>query len=154
MNFVEGYSHRNGMVEWVKRDLFEWITDVFNAPTITLQAKATATIRQHVRSELTGAGWSEEARIAPNVANVTVFSQKEDLAIQLQTGNMSRVFYDLIKLQYLFVRGKIEAAALAVPTRSGAHRLGDNIADFERLKGELFLYDRIITVPILVIGFE
>jgi hypothetical protein len=154
MNFIEGYSHRNGNVEWEKRELHEWITDVFNAPAITLEAHATAAIRDHVRRELTNEGWSEELLIAPNFAGATVFSQKDDLAIQLQTGNVSRVFYDLLKLQYLFNRNKIEAAALAVPTRDGAGNLGSNIANFERLCGELQLYDRIITVPILVIAFE
>jgi hypothetical protein len=154
MNFVEGYSHRNGRVEWEKRELDEWITDVFNAPAITLQAHSTNAIREHVRRELTNQGWSDEVAIAPHFTSVTVFSLKEDLAIQIQTGNVSRVFYDLLKLQYLFNRNKIEAAALAVPTRSGAQLLGSNIASFERLCGELQLYDRVVTVPILVIGFE
>lgn len=154
MNFFEGYSHRNGKVEWEKRDLDEWITDVFNAPSITLEPHATNAIRDHVRNELTTEGWSDEVPIAPNFTGVTIFSQKEELAIQIQTGNVSRVFYDLLKLQYLFNRSKIEAAALAVPTKSGAQKLGSNIANYERLCAELQLYDRVITVPILVIAFE
>ena len=154
MNFVQGYSHRNGKVEWEKRELDEWITDVFNAPSTTLEAHATNAIRSHVRSELTNQGWSDEVPIAPNFTGVTIFSQKDDLAIQIQTGNVSRVFYDLVKLQYLFIRNKIEAAALAVPTKTGAQLLGSNIANFERLCAELQLYDRVITVPILVIAFE
>lgn len=154
MNFIEGYSHRNGNVEWKKRELDEWLTDAFNAPAIKLEAHATAAIRGHVRSELTKEGWSEELYIARELAGATIFSQKGDLAIQLQTGNISRVFYDLLKLQYLFNRNKIEAAALAVPTRSGASLLGSNIANFERLCSELELYDRVITVPILVVAFE
>lgn len=154
MNFIEGYSHRNGNVEWEKRELDEWLTDAFNAPAIKLEAHATAAIRGHIRSELTKEGWSEELYIARDLAGATIFSQKGDLAIQLQTGNISRVFYDLLKLQYLFNRNKIEAAALAVPTRSGASLLGSNIANFERLCSELELYDRIITVPILVVAFE
>jgi hypothetical protein len=154
MNFVEGYSHHNGNVEWEKRELHEWITDLFNAPAITLEARATAAIRDHVRREFTNAGWSDELLIAPHVANVTIFSQKDDLAFQLQMGNVSRVFYDLLKLQYLFNSNKIEAAALAVPTHEGAARIADNVAYSERLCSELQLYDRIITVPILVIAFE
>jgi hypothetical protein len=154
MNFIEGYSHRNGKIEWEKRELDEWITDVFNAPAITLESHATDAIRDHIRNELTTQGWSGEVPIAPNFTAVTVFSLKDDLALQIQTGNVSRVFYDLLKLQYLFIRNKIEAAGLAVPTKTGAQRLGSNIANYERLCGELQLYDRIITVPILVIGFE
>lgn len=154
MNFIEGYSHRHGYDEWEKRELYEWLTDVFNIPALNLEPHATPAIRDYVRRELTAEGWSEELRIAPNFVAVTVFSQKDDLAIQLQTGNVSRVFYDLLKLQYLFSRGKIEAAALAVPTRRGAQSLGSNIANSERLCAELQLYDRIITLPILVIAFE
>lgn len=154
MNFIEGYSHRNGNIEWEKRELDEWLTDAFNAPAIKLEAHATAAIRGHIRGELTKEGWSEELYIARDLAGATIFSQKGDLAIQLQTGNVSRVFYDLLKLQYLFNRNKIEAAALAVPTRNGASLLGSNIANFERLCSELELYDRIITVPILVVAFE
>src|SRR6266404_1438346 len=154
MNFVEGYSHRNGNIEWEKRELDEWITDVFNAPAITVESHATDAIRDHVRNVLTQQGWSGELPIAPHCTGVTIFSLKDDLAIQIQTGNVSRVFYDLLKLQYLFNRNKIEAASLAVPTKTGAQRLGSNIANFERLCGELQLYDRIVTIPILVIAFE
>lgn len=154
MNFIEGYSHRHGNIEWNKRELDDWLTDVFNAPSIKLESRATNAIRTHVRAELTKEGWSEELYIAKDQAGATIFSQKEDLAIQIQTGNISRAFYDLLKLQYLFNKGKIEAAALAVPTRAGASLLGSNIANFERLCSELELYDRTITVPILVIAFE
>jgi hypothetical protein len=154
MNFVEGYSHRNGNIEWEKRELDEWITDVFNAPAIAIESHATDAIRDHVRGELTQQGWSGEVPIAPHFTAVTIFSLKDDLAIQIQTGNVSRVFYDLVKIQYLFSRNRIEAAALAVPSRNAAQRLGSNVANFERLCGELQLYDRIITVPILVISFE
>jgi hypothetical protein len=132
MNFVEGYSHRNGNVEWEKRELHDWIKDVFNAPSIEVKAGSTTPIREHVRHELT----------------------KDDLAIQLQAGNISRAFYDLLKLQYMFQRNKIEAATLAVPTKLGAQRIGSNIANFERICAELQLYDRVITVPLLVIAFE
>ena len=109
MNFIEGYSHRNGNVEWEKRELDEWLTDAFNAPAIRLEAHATPAIREHIRSELTKEGWSEELYIAPNLVGATIFSRRGDLAIQLQTGNISRVFYDLLKLQYLFNSNKIEA---------------------------------------------
>ena len=79
---------------------------------------------------------------------------KDDLAFQLQTGNMSRAPYDLLKLQYLFQSGKIEAAALALPTKEAAKEIGDNIANAERVIKELQLFDRVITVPILVVAFE
>ena len=92
MNFVEGYSHRNGKVEWEKRELDEWITDVFNAPSITVEAHATNAIRNHLRNELTREGWSDEFAIAPNFAAVTVFSQKDDLAVQIRPATSAACF--------------------------------------------------------------
>ena len=67
---------------------------------------------------------------------------------------MSRAPYDLLKMQYLFQSQRIEAAALALPTKQAAKVFGDNIANAERVINELQLFDRVITVPILVIAFE
>jgi hypothetical protein len=77
-----------------------------------------------------------------------------DLAFQIQTGNVSRAFYDLLKMQYLYMQKKIEAAALAVPTKDAANLIASNVAHSERVWGELQLFDRIITVPTLIIAFE
>ena len=85
---------------------------------------------------------------------LTVFAMKDDLAFQLQTGNMSRAPYDLLKLEYLFRSNRIEAAALALPTKEAAGIIGDNIANADRVCRELKLFDRVITVPIVVVAFE
>jgi len=62
--------------------------------------------------------------------------------------------YDLIKMEYLYRKNKIEATALAVPTKSAAEIIGSNIANVDRLWSEIQLFDRIITVPILLLAFE
>jgi hypothetical protein len=85
---------------------------------------------------------------------LAVTAIKEDLAFQLQTGNMSRAPYDLLKLQYLYQSKRIAAAALALPTRDAAKIIGDNLANAERVCRELKLFDRVITVPIIVVAFQ
>ena len=153
MKYECGYDHHNGEAEWTRRDLFDWVTDVFEAPHIVIGAGATTNIRNHVRDELTSAGWSGEVPLCAE-SDITVFSMKGDLAFQLQTGNASRAPYDLLKLQYLYEEKRIEAAALALPVRFAAKIIGENIASFERIEKELSIFDRIITVPILLIGFS
>ena len=59
-----------------------------------------------------------------------------------------------MKLQYLFQSERIEAAALALPTSKAAKIIGDNLANAERVCRELKLFDRVITVPIIVVAFE
>jgi hypothetical protein len=153
MNFAGAYSHHNGEAEWERRDLFEWITDVFSQPSITIEAGCTPRIRSHLRDELTNAGWSHAVRIDPDF-DITVTGIKGDLAFQIQTGNISRAMYDLLKLQHLWSQRKIEAAALAVPTKAAADILNSNVAHVDRVWGELQLFDRVITMPVLVVAFD
>lgn len=147
------YDHHNANAEWSRRELDEWLTDIFAAPGITLKPRCTPQIRQHVSTAFSNDGWALDVKI-DQLLNLTVFAMKGDLAFQLQTGNMSRAPYDLLKLQYLWQSEKITCAAMAVPTREGAAAIGDNIANAERISNELKLFSRIITVPILLVAFD
>ncbi len=147
------YDHHNAVAEWQRRDLHEWLTDVFEAPSVVIQRGGTQAIREHVESEFANEGWALDVRLDQG-HQLAVTAVKADLAFQLQTGNMSRAPYDLLKLQYLFQERKIQAAALALPTQAAAKTIGDNIANAERVFRELKLFDRVITVPISVVAFE
>lgn len=154
MRLAGVYDHNNGAAEWKRRDeLDEWLTDIFEAPSIPLRPGVTQDIRQHVRTEFEKEGWAINVRIDPDF-DLSVFAVRDDLAFHLQTGNMSRAPYDLLKLQYLHTANKIAAAALALPTKLGATTLGSNIAHADRVANELKLFRHIITVPILLVAFE
>lgn len=154
MKLAFTHDHRNGVAEWEKRDLFEWITDLFEAPAIRIAPGCTTAIRQHIADEFQAEGWGQDVRIDQSL-NLTISAMKDDLAFQLQTGNISRAPYDLLKLQHLYESGRrIEAAAFALPTRDAAARIGSNIANAERVIKEMTAFDRVITVPILLIAFE
>ncbi len=77
-----------------------------------------------------------------------------NVALCLQTGNMSRFYADLLKLEYLFKDRKAIAAVYIIPTKRRAREMGSNLAHFERFVEELDLFKDIITVPTLVIGLE
>lgn len=147
------YDHNNGQAEWARRELDDWLADVFIAPALTLRPGVTTNIRRHVRDEFESSGWAINVKIAPE-SELAVFAVKDDLAVHLQTGNMSRAPYDLLKLEYLKTTDRIQAAALALPTRAGGLQLGSNIANAERVRNELSLFRHIITVPILLVAFE
>lgn len=153
MQFAEAYSHHNGRDQWKERDLDEWLTDVFQKPDLQLVPGCTTQVRDHVRREFAAQGWGYDVKV-DQAFDLTVFGVKDDLAFQLQTGNMSRAPYDLLKLQHLFSVRRIEAAALALPTKQAATRIGSNIAHFERVMSELELFNRTITLPIFLVGFE
>ncbi|WP_171136796.1 restriction endonuclease [Ruegeria sp. HKCCC1038] len=153
MKLNSTYSHHNGVDLWHDRDLYEWATDIFEAPKIKVGEVSTTVIRDHVKSELEADGWAFNVRIDAEV-DLSVFARKGDLAFQLQTGNISRYAYDLLKLQHLYAKREIESAILAVPTKEAAIKIGSNIANSERIWNELNIFDRFITLPIMLITFE
>lgn len=153
MKLAFTHEHHNGGTEWGKRDLFDWITDIFEAPAIKLGPGCTSLVRQHAIQEFQNEGWAQDVKIDQDL-NLTISAMKDDLAFQLQTGNISRAPYDLLKLQHLFQTSRIEAAALALPTRDAAAKIGSNVANAERVCKEMTIFDRVITVPILLIAFE
>lgn len=153
MKLSSTYSHHNGRHVWEDNELFDWVTDIFEAPGIKIEPRRTSEIRDHVESELLDDGWALNASLDEGLG-LKVLAIKGALAFHIQTGNMSRAPYDLLKLQYLFEVRRIRGAAYALPTKAAAQKMGDNIAHAERVIRELELFDRVITVPILVIAFE
>jgi hypothetical protein len=153
MKFAGAYSLHNGDAEWEKRELADWLTDLFEAPDVPVGPGCTGLIRDYLQEELTRGGWAQSVRIDPN-SDMTVGGRYRDLAFQVQTGNISRAMYDLLKFQYLYLQGQIEAAALAVPTKKAAASIASNVASVERIWNEVQLFDRIITFPLLIVSFE
>jgi len=152
MNCPNFYSHK-GAEEEVRTREGSWLFSLYNTKDINVEPRGGVLVREYTRHQLVLNGWSGEVTIN-NEYDLTVFSKKADLAFQIQTGNASRAPYDLLKLQYLYAERSIAAGILALPTRAAAKVLGDNIASFDRVAGELSLFDRIITVPILLLAFE
>ena len=146
-------DHHNAGVAWERCELKKWVIDVFEAPGVTIGKRCTQAVREHVESEFLNEGWALGVNLDQGLG-LKVFAEKDDLAFQLQTGNMSRAPYDLLKLQYLHQSKRIEAAALALPTKGAARAIGLNIANAERVIRELELFDYVITVPIMIIAFE
>ena len=153
MEFVRSYSSHHGVDEWKRRDMFDWATDLFAVPNIEVKYGCTSAIRSHLKDQLTDAGWAYNVRINAEY-DLTVTGIYRDMGFQIQTGNIARAIYDLMKLQYLYHEKKIQTAAIAVPTKEAAALIGSNVAHDERLSGELELFDRIITVPLMLIAFR
>lgn len=153
MKLALTYSHLNGRHVWEESDAFEWVTDIFEVPALRIERRCTTIIREHVEGEFLNDGWALNVNLDQGLG-LKVLAEKEELAFQLQTGNMSRAPYDLLKLQYLYQSHRIKAAGLALPIKRAAGVIGDNIANAERVIRELELFDRVITVPILIIAFE
>ena len=147
------YDHQHSVAIWQARELYEWLLGVFEAPGVLVREGETIGVREYVRDEFQHQGWATNVKVDSQLG-LSVFALRDDLAFHMQTGNISRAAYDLLKLQYLYQTRRISAAALALPSRECALSLGSNIANAERITSELDVFDRIITVPILVVAFQ
>lgn len=127
--------------------------------TIILEAKNrkpvnTQKLRNNFLEKLQALGWSDGIRVDPTNSKIDITSVRSKIGLCLQTGNMSRFYADLLKLQTLFAEGKIKAAIYVVPKRAFAKEIGQNLVNYERFLREIDIFSKTITVPILVYGIE
>jgi hypothetical protein len=114
----------------------------------------TQTIRKSILEPLHNEGWSDEIRVAPTSSKIDITSMKSDIGLCIQTGNMSRFYADILKLQTLFAEEKIKGSICIIPKRIFAKSFGQNIVNYERFVREINIFSKTITVPILIYGIE
>lgn len=150
---VTDYSHRSGK-STIGTSLCRQMQEALEGVAFKVHRNCAHDLREAILNELSKFGWSDKVQIDTQ-RKLTITAMHGHLGLCLQTGNMARFPYDLLKLQALFLDERITAAFYLVPTSSCAKIMGDNIANFERLTAELKdVFNKVITVPIVVIGFE
>lgn len=115
--------------------------------------RAAPKIRDAFLAHLKSSGWSSEVAVSMD-SDMTITSMKNNVGLCLQTGNMARMYADLIKLQTLYLDNAIKSAAIVVPSQPMAALLGDNIAQATRLGRELDIFRKAYHVPTLIFALE
>lgn len=110
-------------------------------------------MRDELLKGISEAGWSGEVPVSKD-SKITVTSTKDDVGLCLQTGNMSRIYADILKLQTMYLNAAIKSAIVIVPSFPVAKQLGSNIANAKRLEGELEIFKLAYSVPTLVFSLE
>jgi len=134
-------------------EVVRFVTDSIGKLKFTFAHGCSTKLREKILCSLRTQGWSDKVRLSAG-SKITITAMRGNIALCLQTGNMSRFYADLLKLQYLFQNGKVAAAIYIVPTKRRAKEMGSNLAHFERFIEELELFREIIAVPTLVIGLD
>ena len=148
---VTTFNHQHG----AKNIPSDHVNAVLNATQSIPNPKKNG-VRDHLLKTLKNKhGWSDEVKLALD-SKITITAKKGDVGLCLQTGNMGRMYADLLKLECLFKAKVLKAAILIVPTRRLAkeHEYGANVAQFERVARELPIFDKVITIPMVVIGMD
>jgi hypothetical protein len=131
-------------------------TEVTNAITAipVKPGRGSATkLRKSCHSSLKANGWTGEVAVAQG-SDITITSTKNCVGLCIQTGNMARMYADLIKLQTLYLNNAIRSAIIVIPSAHVAKLMGSNIAQAQRLQRELEIFRKAYHVPTLIFALE
>jgi len=146
------YSHCAGdkaLPAALQREIVAAIAAINAKPT----RGAAKKFRVEFLDSLKSAGWSSEVTVAKG-SDMTITSIKGSVGLCLQTGNMARMYADLMKLQTLYLDNAIKVAAIVVPSNPIAKLIGSNVAEAKRLERELQIFKKAYHVPTVVFGLE
>lgn len=146
------YEHRSGL-KVVPNSIITDVEKKIWEINPALSKKSVASIKESIRERLEKEGWSGEYRLDAS-SRITISSYLKGIGMCFQTGNVGRIYADLLKLQTLYTKGNITAGIILIPQIKTAKELGSNMANYERLIRELPIFSQVITMPIVVIGFD
>lgn len=120
---------------------------------VKLTKRGSREIREPIEKILAVNGWSNRIRVVPDYT-ISISSMCDEVGLCLQFGNMARLYADLLKLQLMYLNGTIKSAIYILPMKKFALELGVNVVNYERLTHELQIFQKIIKVPMVVIGIQ
>jgi hypothetical protein len=146
------YSHCAGG-QAIPKAIQKEIEASIKAITVKPAPRAATNIRDAFLAHLKSSGWSSEVAVSMD-SDMTITSMKDSVGLCMQTGNMARMYADLIKLQTMYLDNAIKSAAIVVPSQPMAALLGDNIAQATRLERELAIFRKAYHVPTLIFALQ
>lgn len=133
----------------LQKEIIAAISSIAIKPAVGAASK----MRKAFLSSLKAYGWSSNVSVSRD-SDMTITSLKNEVGLCLQTGNMARIYADLMKLQAMYLDNSIKAAAIILPSQPLANQLGSNIAHAKRLERELEIFKKAYHVPTLVFALE
>ena len=107
------YEHRSGL-KVVPRDIVSDVEKIVWNINPVLSKKTVVSIKKSVRVRLEKEGWTGEYRLDAT-SRITISSYLKGIGMCFQTGNVGRIYADLLKLQTLYTKGNITAGIILIP---------------------------------------
>ena len=145
------FSYKSGELV-ISGEILESVEQVILNVKLPFKKNGVSVIKTEILNGLYFKGWCEEVQI-DKASKISITSIYEKIGLCLQTGNISRIYADLLKLQTLFANDVISAGIIILPNSESAKLLGSNMANSERLIRELPIYKSAISVPLVIISF-
>lgn len=94
------YDHRSGL-KVVPNDIVADVKNIIWNINPALSKKTVSSLKESVRERLEKEGWTGEYRLDAT-SRITISSYLRGVGLCFQTGNVGRIYADLLKLQTLY----------------------------------------------------
>lgn len=152
MKICDQYSHRNALEIIQNKGVYQEIKFCIDNESIFFEKGQPLSIKKVISTNFNSLGWGDNIKIKNTQLSINFL--KSRIGVCFQLGNVARMYADILKLGYLFDEGIIEAGVICVPHQIESRLLGANYARFDRLTKEIHLFQKIINVPVLIIGLS
>ena len=147
------HNYRSGL-QVVPQEVSDGVVQVIEQLNYSLRKYDIKNFKDDLSDQLKTKGWSGQVRLSSK-SSISITSILRNVGLCTQTGNMARMYADLIKLQAMYMDDKIKAAIFVLPTKACANSFGGNVANYDRFLNELTnIFSKVITVPMVIIGFD
>lgn len=143
----DSYSYCNGNLI-VPKEMQDQLITIIEAIKFGTNKTPDTSIRKIIIDGMQEIGWPGTVKVSSN-SNISITSLTQKIGACVQFGNIGRMYADLLKLQTLYNKNSISAAIFIMPNNDPEAR---NCARATRLIKELYIYDSVITVPLIIIG--
>ena len=147
------YNYRSGQ-QIIPDDIVNGVVQTVSGLDYSIGKYEIKNFKDDLAASLTTHGWSGKVSLSSK-SNISITAMLKSIGLCTQTGNMARMYADLMKLQALYMDEKIKAAIFVIPMKACANSFGGNVANYERFINELTnIFSKVITVPMLIVGFD
>lgn len=150
---ITTYNYRSGN-EVIPNDISDSVLGIIKSLDYSLGKYDIKNFKDDLIDNLLISGWPNKVNLSTK-SNISITSMLKGVGLCAQTGNIGRMYADLLKLQALYMDEKIKAAIFIIPTKKCANSFGGNIANYERFINELTnVFSKVVTVPMVIVGFD
>ena len=151
MNYKTNSYHNGSII--VPDNVIDSVYSSIKSINYEMKLYGASELRKKILSRLVSKGWTGPIRLDEE-SKISITAKKDTTGLCLQLGNVSRIYADLMKLQSLFLRGAISSAIIVVPSLKTSKLLCEsNMISYERIEKEYPIFNEIITVPLILVGF-
>ncbi|OZV10842.1 hypothetical protein CIW83_18120 [Tissierella sp. P1] len=137
----------------VPESIVNSLIDHLQSSELDYNIHSSSDIRNIIDSYLSINGWALNSKVHER-SKISITASKSKIGLCVQTGNISRYYADILKLETLFKKDRIHCGIIILPSKKSSLKLGNNVVNCDRVSEEIDIFKHTITIPLILISIE